>query len=53
MLPCSELNFRLNIFLYYKSQKIEHDEDLRRIKEYLLQNNDEEFVTQKLLPMLR
>jgi CCR4-NOT transcription complex subunit 7/8 len=38
--------------LYYKSQKIEHDEDLRRIKEYLLQNNDEEFVTQKLLPVL-
>jgi hypothetical protein len=38
--------------LYYKSQKVEHDEDMRRIKEYLLQNNDEEFVTQKLIPMI-
>jgi hypothetical protein len=38
--------------LYYKSEAAKQDEDLRRIKEYLLQNNDEEFVTQKLLPVL-
>jgi hypothetical protein len=33
--------------LYYKSQKVGHDEDIRRIKEYFLRNNNEKFVTQK------
>jgi CCR4-NOT transcription complex subunit 7/8 len=38
--------------LYYKSQAAEHAENMRRLKEILLQNNDEEFVTQRLLPVI-
>ena len=38
--------------LWYKSKVAEYDEDRRRLKELLLQHNDEEYVTQILLPVI-
>lgn len=38
--------------LWYKSKAAEYDEDRRRLKELLLQHNDEEYVTRILLPLI-
>jgi CCR4-NOT transcription complex subunit 7/8 len=38
--------------LWYKRLVIENEETMKRLKEYLLQSNDEEYVTQRLLQVL-